>query len=195
MSTPRRSGSPEVRTVTEAVALSALAHPVRSRLIDALQVDGPSTASVLARRTDQAVGNVSHHLRVLAEAGLVEEAPELAKDRRERWWRLATAGFRWSHSDLVGDPAAEAAGAAAESLQLRRQVDRTSAWLDAAESNETWRDAAFATQSWLRLTPEELAELSQEIVALVRRWSEREVDDDLERESVIVYSRGFPSKP
>ena len=33
-----------------------------------------------------AVGNVSHHVRVLADAGLLVEARELARDRRERWW-------------------------------------------------------------------------------------------------------------
>ena len=79
---------PEVRTLRDAAPLAALAHPFRSRIMDALKVDGPSTASMLAARTGQAVGNASHHLKVLAAAGLVEEAPELARDRRERWWRL-----------------------------------------------------------------------------------------------------------
>ena len=72
---------PEVRTLRDAAPLAALAHPFRSRIMDALKVDGPSTASMLASRTGQAVGNASHHLKVLAEAGLVEEAPELARDR------------------------------------------------------------------------------------------------------------------
>jgi DNA-binding MarR family transcriptional regulator len=52
-----------------------------------LRVHGPSTASAIAERTGQAVGNVSHHLKVLAVGDLIEKAPELAKDRRERWWR------------------------------------------------------------------------------------------------------------
>ena len=89
-STPR----PGVRVVTEAKALSAMANPFRSRMMDALKVDGPSTASMLAQRTGQAVGSASHHLKVLAEAGLVEEAPDLARDRRERWWRLGDPGTR-----------------------------------------------------------------------------------------------------
>src|SRR5689334_24399850 len=54
-----------------------------------------SDLSSLAERTDQHVGNVSHHIRALAEVGLVEEAPELAKDRRERWWRLVARSLRW----------------------------------------------------------------------------------------------------
>ena len=102
--------------------LSALAHPFRARLLDALKVDGPSTASALSRRTGQAVGSVSHHLKVLSDVGLVEEVPELARDRRERWWRLVSQGLRWSWSDLVDDPVALEAGAAAESMEFRRQV-------------------------------------------------------------------------
>ena len=73
--------------VTEPDVLRAVAHPLRRRLLDVLRVDGPQTASLLAEHTGEAVGNVSHHVRVLQRAGLVEAAPELARDRRERWWR------------------------------------------------------------------------------------------------------------
>jgi DNA-binding transcriptional ArsR family regulator len=96
MTTPPsdESRATPARTVTEAKALAALAHPYRARLMDALKVDGPSTATELARRTGQAVGSASHHLKVLHDAGLVAEAPELARDRRERWWRLVTRQLR-----------------------------------------------------------------------------------------------------
>ena len=67
--------------IKDAAVLKAIAHPLRRRLLDVLRVDGPSMPSVLARATGQAVANVSHHLRVLAEAGLIEEAPELARNR------------------------------------------------------------------------------------------------------------------
>ncbi|EBP8673111.1 helix-turn-helix transcriptional regulator, partial [Salmonella enterica] len=107
-----------VRRITEARALSAMANPFRARMMDALKVDGPSTASALAQRTGQAVGSASHHLKVLSEAGLVEEAPELAKDRRERWWRLVDPGTRWSRADFADDTAAVTAAYAAEALAL-----------------------------------------------------------------------------
>lgn len=185
-----------IRTITEAAVLSALAHPFRSRLLDALKVDGPSTASSLSRRTGQAVGSVSHHLKVLSDVGLVEEAPELARDRRERWWRLVSQGLRWSRSDLVDDPVALEAGAAAESMGFRRQSERTRDWLDNREAAAEWGDAAFATQNWLTLTPAELHELGGEIVALLTTWAERPVTDDgHEREPVLVFARGFPSQP
>src|ERR1022692_673414 len=77
----------EIRDVTDSRVLAAMTHPLRRRLLSLLKLDGPSTASVLAQRTGQAVGNISHPLHALAAADLIEEVPELARDRRERWWR------------------------------------------------------------------------------------------------------------
>lgn len=187
---------PEVRTLTDSVALSALAHPFRARMMDALKVDGPATASMIAARTGQAVGNASHHLKVLAEAGLVEEAPELARDKRERWWRLVDAGTRWSRREFAGDAVAVAAAEEAEALTFQRQVQRTRDWLANSGSDPHWDDAAYATQHWLRLTPEELHEVAAEVIGVFQRWGERTIPDDgLEREPTYLFSRGFPSRP
>lgn len=186
----------EIRTLRDAASLAALAHPFRARMLDVLKVDGPSTASILAQRTGQAVGNASHHLKVLAEAGLIEEAPELAKDKRERWWRLVSAGTRWARADFGDDAAAVAAAHEAEALGLRRQIDRVQAWMANADSDPEWDDAAFATQNWLRLTPGELRELAEEIASLIVTWSQRDVPDDGQaREPVYVFARGFPAQP
>jgi len=186
----------DIRRLTEAKALAALAHPFRARIMDALKVDGPSTASALAQRTGQAVGSASHHLKVLAEAELVVEAPELAKDRRERWWRLAAPGTRWSRQEFADDTAAVAAAQAAEALSFQRQVDRTREWMANAESDPVWDDAAFVTQQWLRLTPEEMRQVAEEFVELLMRWSDRTPPDDgAHREPVFVFARGFPAQP
>jgi DNA-binding transcriptional ArsR family regulator len=187
----------EVRQVTDAKVLAAMAHPLRWRLIDVLKVDGPSTASALAERTDQRVANVSHHVRVLAEAGLVEEAPELARDRRERWWRLVSASLRWSPEDFSGDPAAEAVAQAAQSLSLDRHAGHARAWFAAGdEEREPWREASFSTDKWLSLSPDELAELNRQVIDIFATWSEREVPDDgAPRESVLVFAYGVPAHP
>ncbi len=135
----------EYREITDARVLAVLAHPLRRRLMDVLRVYGPATASALAERTDQHVGNVSHHIRALAEVGLVEEAPELAKDRRERWWRLMARSLRWSGEVLSGDPADEAIAQAVQSLSLDRHSGHVRAWFAAAdEEREPWRATAFS---------------------------------------------------
>src|SRR4051812_14939910 len=88
--------SPANRRPADPSVIAAIHHPLRRRLIDLLGVEGPATASQLAERTGELVGNISHHLKVLAAAGVIEEAPELATNRRERWWRHARAAYNWS---------------------------------------------------------------------------------------------------
>ena len=143
---------PEVPTLRDAAPLAALAHPFRSRIMDALKVDGPSTASMLAARTGQAVGNASHHLKVLAAAGLVKEAPELARDRRERWWRLVSAapgGAGGTSSTRPPSPRRRRP----RRWVPRRQQERLHDWMGNADTDPEWEDAAFATQNWLKLSP------------------------------------------
>ena len=61
---------------------------------------------------------------------------------------------------------------------------------------EDWQAATFSTESWLRLSAAELAELAEEMTALVQRWSRREaVDDGQDRQPVFVFAHGVPAKP
>jgi DNA-binding transcriptional ArsR family regulator len=186
--------SDEVRTITDSRVLAALSHPLRRRLMDAMKVHGPATASALAGTTGQAIGNVSHHLRVLGDCGLIEEAPELARDRRERWWRLVSRGVRWSTRDFHGDPAAAAVADAAQSLILEQRTQHVRDWFGAPEEEqEHWGYSAFSTDQWLHLTPDELRQVGEEIRAVLDRWRDRPAGG--ERQTVFVYAYGVPGKP
>ena len=66
--------------------LRALAHPLRMRLLAALRLFGPATATELARRLDTNSGQTSYHLRQLAEVGLIEDDPDHST-ARDRYWR------------------------------------------------------------------------------------------------------------
>jgi DNA-binding transcriptional ArsR family regulator len=185
------------REITDARVLAAMAHPLRRRLMDVLRVHGPATASVLAERTEQNVGNVSHHMRALAEVGLVEEAPELAKDRRERWWRLVARSLRWSGEALSDDPADEAVAQAVQSLTLERHTGHVRAWFAAGdEERDPWRATAFTSEKWLHLTADELGELAGEMADVLSRWIGRQPADDGEhREPVLVFTYAIPARP
>ena len=177
--------------IRDAAVLKAVAHPLRRRLLDVLRVDGPSMPSALARQTGQAVANISHHMRVLAEAGLVEEAPDLARNRKEHWWRIVDARLSWNPTDFTADAAA---ADAAEAIGLQRQIDLTATWLGSpASRSEPWSDSAFSSDVWLRLSPGELRELGAEIQRVVDRYYGRPESPD--REPVFVLSRGFPARP
>jgi|SRR5215813_2104147 len=182
---------------TDDRVLTAMAHPLRRRLLDVLRVDGPSTASMLAERTDQGVGNVSHHMRILAEAGLVAEAPELARDRRERWWRRLDRSITWETGGDTDDPAADAVALAAESTNLDHQIRFIRAWMAAnADERAAWPEGPFSFDAWLRVTPAELSAFGAEIMAVVHRWSERDIPDDGQhRDTVFTIARGVPAQP
>jgi len=189
-----------VRQVTDSRVLTALAHPLRRRLMDVLKVDGPSTATSMAGRTDQAVANVSHHIRMLRGADLVEEAPELARDGRERWWRLTSPALRWTDVDFADNPASAAVAVAAQSINLERHTTLVRSWNAVADERPEWRPVAFTADKWLHLTPSELQQLSEEMVALLVRWAERSLSDhpgqdEPRREPVFVFAYGFPAAP
>jgi DNA-binding transcriptional ArsR family regulator len=187
----------EIRQITDSRVLAAMAHPLRRRLMDLLRVDGPATASLLAERTGQAVGNISHHLHTLAASELVEEAPELARDRRERWWRLVSVGTRWSSRDFGDDSAAEAVELAASSLNLDRQLGFVHAYrATGPDERAWWGEGPFSNDSWLRLSPDELVQFATSVIELFQSWSEREIPDDgKERRPVFAFAHAVPATP
>lgn len=175
--------------------IAAIHHPVRRRLIDLLGVDGPATASQLAERTGELVGNISHHLKVLAAAEVIEEAPELARNRRERWWRSAHASYTWSVADAGGEPAGELIATVSEERNVTYHADKVRQWFETRhEYGEDWVRAAFATDSWLVLTPERLTELSERVRDLVQEYYENPSDEESAR-PVYVFSHGVPARP
>jgi DNA-binding transcriptional ArsR family regulator len=183
-----------VRSIRDVRALSALGNTDRARLMDALAVHGPSTTSALATSLGLATGSVSHHLKVLAEAGLVAAAPEAAVDKRERRWKLVTRGMRWSPSEFRDEPAGEAAATAAQAVLLARDFERARQFLATAE--EPWDAASSSTHVWVQATPDELAELVRQLDGLLLSWRRREIPDDgQERRTVRGVAMAFPSEP
>ncbi len=189
--------APNTRKITDSATLASLAHPLRRRLLDLLRVDGPATASTLAEKTGQAIANVSHHLRVLGDSSLIEEAPELARDKRERWWRMPTGSLRWSTSDFDDDPAGQIIAQTLQQMSLEQHLKAVREWFgkDRAEQGE-WSNGSFSADKWLRLTPQELFEFSEEINEVMHRWGRRETPDDGQaREPVLVFAYGVPAQP
>lgn len=190
-----RDGRPgDVGTLSSLEALTALGHPDRARLMDALTVSGTSTTSALADMTGLATGSVSHHLQVLKRAGLVERA-EPGTDRRQRRWRLVTRGYRWSPAQFREQPAGPATVRAAIGVQVDRERDRAQAFIQSA--GPPWDDAAYWGHFWLRLTPAELAEFGNELDELMLRWRRREIPDDgaTDRREVLAFAHAFPAQP
>jgi DNA-binding transcriptional ArsR family regulator len=194
---------PDIRWVTDPDVLKALTHPLRRRIFRLLVQLGPATITVLARHTGADPGQLSFHVRELAKRGFVEEAPELARDRREHWWRAKRGSWAWS-SPFSDDPAVQAVADTADRLMVTEEFERLRAYGAAKESfGPDWIEAAFSSNSHFRLTPAELSQLTSELIDVLRRWSDvgrvdsarpdRRPDDG--RESVFLFLHAFPERP
>ncbi|AKJ13767.1 ArsR family transcriptional regulator [Streptomyces incarnatus] len=186
------------RRIKDVGTLKALAHPLRAQLYRLLVINRAATASQLAEQVDEAVSLVSYHVRKLAEHGLIEEAEPRSGDGRERWWQPASDGVSIRDEDFRDAPEKAAAHTAASRLFFEQRADMYRRFLDERTHwGEEWNDAAGSAESVLRLTAGELAELNQELLALVRRYEEQgraaDAAGDTEgRENVAVHTYGFP---
>ncbi|MFJ9846265.1 ArsR/SmtB family transcription factor [Kitasatospora sp. NPDC101155] len=193
---------PKPERITDLSRLKAFTNPLRMQLYRLLYAAGTATASQLAEQVDQAPSLVSYHLRKLAEHGFVTEAGARSADGRERWWEVTSEeGWGYRESDLAGTPEGAAAVGAvnrvlvdSRAAQYRTYLDQGAAW------GKEWTDAAFSAEWLLDLTPAELAEMSDELEALARRWRKRgkaakAAGDTEGREHVSVHLYGFPFRP
>ncbi|MGH2794336.1 MAG: helix-turn-helix domain-containing protein [Actinomycetota bacterium] len=184
----------KVKKLEDPKTLRALAHPLRLRLLGLLRTGGPATVSTLAGAVDHAIPLVSYHLRQLAEHGFIEEAPDLAKDRRETWWRSSHEFTSWSMTDFLDTPERLDALGLLQHEILGAHVGRIKAFFDAAQTwDKEWLDAAEMSDLRLTLTPAELKQLVAELWEVINRWRDREPSPDAGVAELILY--GIPREP
>ena len=73
------------RTMTTAM-LKVFANPLRRRIMRVLAKREFVRAADIAEDLGEPANKISFHLRVMADAGLIVEAPEQARDGRDRVW-------------------------------------------------------------------------------------------------------------
>ena len=175
-------------------ALRALAHPLRGKLLAALRIDGPATASMLARRYGESSGATSYHLRQLARFGLVEDDPE-HEGGRERWWRAAHELTDWSTGEFVGGEPGDAGAHRAFARRVGADYARWLAgWIDELDEwSPEWHDAWELSDIHMRLTPAQLKALSAELLETIMRYREAGPDgEDAERVAMLL--QAFPQR-
>ncbi|WP_433460917.1 ArsR/SmtB family transcription factor [Micromonospora sp. CA-248212] len=147
-----------------------LAHPLRMRLVGALRVNGPATATTLAELLGTNTGATSYHLRQLAEVGLVTEDPDRGSGR-QRWWQAAHDVTSWEPSDFDDDPDARAAIEWIQGDQVRLLVEHADRWFaNQHEWSPAWRDAFGMGDIFLTVPPERLEALKAEVWQVLERY-------------------------
>ncbi|GAA1055484.1 transcriptional regulator [Agromyces luteolus] len=151
--------------------MRAMAHPMRLRIIGLLRMEGPATVGMLSAKTGESAGSVSYHMATLAKHGFVEEAPELARDRRERWWRAVHEMTSWNTVDVIDDPVRHAASDALRRTVLESYHRELLAALDAEAALEPeWIAPTDSSDGAAHLTLEEFQELSADLAAVRDKW-------------------------
>jgi DNA-binding transcriptional ArsR family regulator len=180
-------------TITDVAVMRALAHPARISLLDHLANSGPATATECAEVVDLTPSATSYHLRALAKAGLIEEAPGRG-DGRERLWRSTVGSYR-VEGGPDDDPEVQAARSELlhsfvtwEESQVRRYVARMN------DEPKKWQDATIFNTTVLQLTAEELDELSDAVLDLLRPYKKRSRQDPpADSRTVSTLFRAFPT--
>lgn len=164
MATPLEP-DPRRDVVLDATTLKALTHPLRPRILSALRLHGPATASRLAAHLGVNTGATSYHVRQLAEAGFVVEASEMG-NARDRWWRAAHARTYFDTHDA--DQETSAAYLSAVAAGYADNAQRAIA--EIATLPPEWEDAGTFSNFTLRLTPDETVALMADLTRVIRSY-------------------------
>jgi DNA-binding MarR family transcriptional regulator len=152
------------------IALRALAHPIRWKLIDLLGSEGSATATRCAEALGESVASCSYHLGILGKYGYIELVPD--QPGREKPWRLTS--YRQDLSARGSGIETELASEAATEAFLEHEFARTKLQLRhrSLEPAE-WREASMLSGATLWVTAEELREISDLLSQIVRRHEDR----------------------
>src|SRR5947209_2422058 len=173
--------------------IRTLAHPLRSRLLGVLRVDGPATATTLARLLNTNTGATSYHLRQLAEVGLVVE--ETGQNTgKQRFWRAAHDVSTWKPTDFDDDPDARAAAEWIEGYQLQLLTEQAERWFGIQhEAPHEWREVSTLNDAVLTISPARLRALNEEIWQLVTKYYQNEaLSEEDGAAQVHVFLASFP---
>lgn len=167
----RRKPHSEDLLVAQSAAIKGLAHPVRLRLLELLRSAGELTATECAAETGESASNCSFHLRQLAKYGYITRVPGRG---RERPWRIASTTYsvRPDREDEHALGAAQSLGA----VLLAEEYARLRGWVATMDRDDSnWVEASLQLSATMRLTLEDLRDLSRELEQLAKRFKERQV--------------------
>ena len=165
--------------------LRALAHPARNRILTELSASGPLRAADIARELDIPANQASFHLRQLAKYGLVEEAPDEARDKRDRVWRLTSErGFTVDFREIEQTPG----GKAAVSVFRRTAMAWAQVVVERAYSPRREDDIfRSVTDQPLKLSKDEAKQLALELDEVLQRWSAKTRGRDTARRTYLLF--------
>src|SRR4051812_34280786 len=180
----------EPRPMSDPRVLRAIAHPTRGRILDELGATGPMRAADLGEALGIPANQASFHLRQLAKYGVIVPAPEAARDKRDRVWRLPDErGFRLDVEDIESQPGGKAAVSVFrqnKAAWAHRLVDEIFAFRKNKGSF-----SAIVDQT-MKLTKDEAADFMGEVDEVLARWADKTRGRSRDRRTYVFYSMVQP---
>jgi len=179
---PPQLGDPRV--------LRAIAHPTRGRILDELGAMGPMRAADVGEALGIPANQASFHLRQLAKYGVILPAPEAARDKRDRVYKLPDErGFRLDVEDISKQPGGKAAVTVFQhnkAAWAHRLVDEVFSF---KKKKDTF--SAIVDQS-MKLTKDEAAEFMGDVDEVLATWAAKTRGRSKARRTYVFYSMVQP---
>jgi Helix-turn-helix domain len=164
------------RELSDPRTMRALTHPVRLALLQALELEGPLTATQAGELIGEPPNTCSFHFRQLARYGFVEEAGK--GPGRTRPWKLSSAGMRFT--DLHDDAETTLAARALDRMLRDRYFTRLQEFYDTRSSYpRRWQEVTGGSEFVLHVSPDELRALDEQITGLLLGYRDRITDPAL----------------
>jgi Helix-turn-helix domain len=151
------------------MALRALAHPVRWKLIDVLASEGTVTVTRCAQLLGESTATCSYHLGILAKYGYITRVA--GREWREKPWRLVSPDLDLSSSGLDREGTAASRAAAVAFLDYEMTLLKES--LNRSEHEPSQWPATKIMRATAWVTAEESREAAAEVQKVLDKYSQR----------------------
>jgi predicted ArsR family transcriptional regulator len=183
------------RPMSDPRVLRAIAHPTRGRILDELGASGPMRAADVGDALGIPANQASFHLRQLAKYGVIEPAPEAARDKRDRAWKLRDErGFRLDVEDISKQPG----GKAAMTVFRHNKAAWAHRLVDEVWSFTKKKDTFTAiVDQTMKLSKDEAGEFMGEVDDVLARWAKKTRGRGGGRRTYVFYSmiQPYPEDP
>jgi DNA-binding transcriptional ArsR family regulator len=142
-----------------------MSHPLRREMLRHLGEHGTASSTTLAEALGESTGTTSYHLRVLADAGVIEEVPGQTNGR-ERWWRTVSVDLREPDYDSLS-PNDRAALDEWRASQIPGELALVNRFVREARMHGPWARSSRAGGYY---TAEDLDALFNDYIALLHKY-------------------------
>jgi DNA-binding transcriptional ArsR family regulator len=161
--------APAQLTISDPQVMRALAHPARFAILQFLRTDRSATATECAEVVGLTPSATSYHLRALAKAGLIEEAPSRG-DGRERVWRGLAGGFSIDADRDASDEVLAAQRDAVRAFMAHNDAEVLRWFEQVRREPDEWYDTTVFRRAHITLTAAELKELLEAVDKLLEPY-------------------------